>query len=69
MAKSKIDEGVIKYVIKFFFRGLEKKLLKDPEVKGILRNISKNASAMNDDIRELEKLTGKDLSNLYLKHK
>ena len=52
MAKSKIDEGVIKYVIKFFFRGLEKKLLKDPEVKGILRNISKNASAMNDDIHK-----------------
>ena len=69
MAKSQIDEGVIKYVVKFFFRGLEKKLLKDPEVKKSLRNISKSAAEINASLRKVEELTGKDLSDLYLKHK
>ena len=69
MSKSQIDEGVIKYVVKFFFRGMEKKLLKDPEVKKHLRKVSGYAADINNEIKELEKLTGKDLSNLYLKHK
>ena len=69
MSKSQIDEGVIKYVVKFFFRGLEKEIVKDPKVKKALRNISKEAANINKNIQELEKITGKDFSNLYLKHK
>ena len=69
MAKSQIDEGVIKYVIKFFFRGIEKQILKDPEVKQALRNISKHAAEINESLDRLEKITGKDFSDLRLKHK
>ena len=69
MSKSQIDEGVIKYVVKFFFRGLEKQLLKDPKVKKKLRAVSGYAAEINQELKELEELTGKDLSDLYLKHK
>jgi hypothetical protein len=69
MSKQRIDEGVMKYLVKMFFPFLEKKFLKDPEVQASLRKMSKHAAAVNQSIQELEKLTGKDLKHMYLKHK
>jgi hypothetical protein len=69
MAKTQIDEGVLKYVIKFFFRGIEKKLLKDPKIRKDLRDISKNAASINAALQRVEKRTGKDLSHLKFKLK
>lgn len=69
MAKQRIDEGVMKYIVKLFFPFLEKQLLQDPEIQQSLRNISKHAAAINDSIRKIEELTGKDFSHLKLKHK
>ena len=69
MAKQKINEGVMKYIVKMFFPMLDKMFLRDPEIQQSLKEISKHAAAMNDIIRDIEKRTGKDLSHLYLKHK
>ena len=69
MSKQRIDEGVMKYIVKLFFPFLEKRFLRDPEIQKDLREISKLAAEMNENIRRIEERTGKDLSNLYLKHK
>jgi hypothetical protein len=69
MSKQRIDEGIIRYVVKLFFPALEKQFLRDPEIQQSLRKISKHAASINESIREIEKITGKDLSNMYLKHK
>jgi hypothetical protein len=69
MAKQKINEGVMKYIVKMFFPMLDKMFLRDPEIQQSLKEISKHAAAMNDIIHDIEKRTGKDLSHLYLKHK
>ena len=69
MARQRIDEGIMKYVVKLFFPFLEKRFLRDPEIQQSLRRMSEHAAEMNNIIREIEQRTGKDLSNLYLKHK
>ena len=69
MSKQRIDEGVMKYIVKLFFPFLEKRFLQDPEIQKELREVSKLAAEMNENIRRIEELTGKDLSDLYLKHK
>ena len=60
MAKSKIDEGVIKYVIKFFFRGLEKKLLKDKNyLDNILEKGAKRADLIaKNNLKDIYKILG-----------
>jgi hypothetical protein len=69
MARRKLEEGVMKYVVKLFFPSLERHFLRDPEIQQSMRKISQHAAEINDSIRNIEKLTGKDLSHMYLKHK
>ena len=69
MARRRIEEGVMQYVVKLFFPMLDRHYSKDPEIQQSLRNISQHAAEINESIRKIEEITGKDLSNMYLKHK
>ena len=69
MSKKRIDENVMKYIIKLFFPNLEKEVLADPRVQRNLRDMSKLASEVNELCDELEELTGKDLSHIKFKRK
>lgn len=69
MARRRIDEGVMKYIVKMFFPMLDKMFLQDPEIQESLRDISKNAAEINEAIQRIEKRTGKNLSHLYMKYK
>lgn len=69
MSKKRIDEGLIKYIIKLFFPSLESDIVNDPVIQRELREVSKIAADFNEKLERLEQLTGKDLSNLYFKRK
>jgi hypothetical protein len=69
MSKNRIDENVMKYIIKLFFPGLERDIVNDPAIQRELREVSKIAADFNEKLERLEQLTGKDLSNLYFKRK
>lgn len=69
MSKIRVDEGLMKYIVKLFFPQLEREIVEDPEVQQILRNISESAARFNAHCDKLEELTGKDLSELKFKRK
>lgn len=69
MSKKRIDENVMKYIIKLFFPSLESDIVNDPVIRRELREVSKIAADFNEKLERLEQLTGKDLSNLYFKRK
>jgi len=69
MSKKRIDESVMKYIIKLFFPGLEKRILGDSEVQRELREVSKLATEFNESLERLEQLTGKDFSELKFRRK
>jgi archaellum component FlaC len=69
MSKKRIDENVMKYIIKLFFPSLERDIVNDPAIQRELREVSKIAADFNEKLERLEQLTGKDLSNLYFKRK
>lgn len=69
MSKKRIDENVMKYIIKLFFPSLESDIVNDPVIQRELREVSKIAADFNEKLERLEQLTGKDLSNLYFKRK
>jgi len=69
MSKKRIDENVMKYIVKLFFPNLEKEILDDPVIQRELREVSKAAAEFNDALARIEKRSGKDLSNLYFKRK
>ena len=69
MSKNRIDESVMKYIIKLFFPGLEKRILADPEIQRELREVSKIAADFNEKLERLEQLTGNDYSELKFRRK
>jgi len=69
MSKKRIDEGLMKYVVKLFFPNLERKILQDPEVQRNLRDISQLAAEYNELIDKLEQQTGRDFSDVKFKRK
>lgn len=69
MSKKRIDENVMKYIIKLFFPDLEKEVLADPRVQRDLRDISNLAAEFNEAIERIEKRTGKDFSDIKFKRK
>lgn len=69
MSKRRIDEGVMKYIVKLFFPNLEREILADPKVQQNLKNLSELAVRYNEVLDELEKRTGKDYSELKFKRK
>lgn len=64
MPKTRIDEGLMKYIVKLFFPQLEREVLADREVQALLRQASQAAAEFNASCERIEKITGKDLSNL-----
>lgn len=69
MSKNRIDENVMKYIIKLFFPNLEKEILSDPEIQRNLRHMSRTAAEFNELADKLERLTGKDFSDIKFKRK
>ncbi len=69
MSKRRIDEGVMKYIVKLFFPNLEREILADPKVQTRLKNLSELAVRYNEVLNELEELTGKDYTDLKFKRK
>ena len=69
MSKIRVDEGLMKYIVKLFFPQLEREIVQDPEIQQLLRDISKSAARINASCDRLEELTGKDLSDLKFKRK
>ena len=69
MSKNRIDENVMKYIIKLFFPGLEKRILGNPEIQRELREVSKIAAEFNEKLERLEQLTGNDYSELKFRRK
>jgi hypothetical protein len=69
MSKRRIDEGVMKYIVKLFFPNLEREILADPKVQRNLKNLSELAVRYNEVLDELEQLTGKDYADLKFKRK
>ena len=69
MSKKRIDENVMKYIIKLFFPGLEKRILGNPEIQRELREVSKIAAEFNEKLERLEQLTGNDYSELKFRRK
>jgi hypothetical protein len=69
MSKRRIDEGVMKYIVKLFFPNLEREILADPKVQRNLKNLSELAVRYNEVLDELEELTGKDYADLKFKRK
>jgi hypothetical protein len=69
MSKKRIDENVMKYIIKLFFPGLEKRTLGNPEIQRELREVSKLATEFNETLERLEQLTGNDYSELKFRRK
>ena len=60
---------MFKYIMRLFFPNHKREIEQDPEVQQILRNISESAARVNDSCEKLEKLTGKDLSDLKFKRR
>ena len=69
MSKKRIDEGVMKYIVKLFFPNHEREILADPKVQTRLKNLSELAVRYNEVLNELEELTGKDYTDLKFKRK
>jgi len=69
MSKRRIDEGVMKYIVKLFFPNLDREILADPKVQTRLKNLSELAVRYNEVLNELEELTGKDYTDLKFKRK
>lgn len=69
MSKRRIDEGVMKYIVKLFFPNLEREILADPKVQRNLKDLSELAVRYNEVLSELEELTGKDYADLKFKRK
>ena len=69
MAKRRIDEGLMKYIIKLFFPDLEREVLNYPAVQRDLRDIAKLTAEYNEILARMEKRTGRDFSDLNIKRK
>jgi hypothetical protein len=69
MSKKRIDEGLMKYIIKLFFPGLEKEVLADPKVQLHLREAARIAQDFNKVCEDLEQITGKSFDDWKFKRK
>tara|TARA_R100000908_G_C3724991_1_gene126389 strand:- start:354 stop:572 length:219 start_codon:yes stop_codon:yes gene_type:complete len=69
--KHRIDEGLAKVIFRWIFKSsqLDKKIMRDPEVKRELKKIAKHAQNFNEGLQELEKLTGQDYSHIKFKRR